>query len=257
MKAKIINTLLVRDEEDIVEENIKHHLANEVFGVIATDNGSKDKTRSILERHPGVLCLIDQPSHTFEQDVWVTKMCRLAHEMKADWVVNTDADEFFYGLETLKDIPEEITSIRVTQIRKYLPIGTSALFATRFNMKNFKYYSLPPTRGKTIFRASPNASVCLGNHRVKGLKGKKLYSDEIYIKHYPERGYDNFLKKCRNACSIKNAPYVSRRSPWLKLCELYENKGVMHYYDNYVGELEKELRAGLDNKTIFIDDEVS
>ena len=41
-------TLLLRDEEDIVRENLDFHLAQGVDRVIVTDNGSEDRTLEIL-----------------------------------------------------------------------------------------------------------------------------------------------------------------------------------------------------------------
>ena len=41
---KLVMTLLVRDEQDIVRENLDFHLAQGVDQVIVTDNGSEDAT---------------------------------------------------------------------------------------------------------------------------------------------------------------------------------------------------------------------
>ena len=45
---KLVMTLLVRDEEDIVADNLDFHLAQGVDEVIVTDNGSSDATLEIL-----------------------------------------------------------------------------------------------------------------------------------------------------------------------------------------------------------------
>ena len=48
---KLVMTLLVRDEADIVDAQIAFHLAAGVDFVIATDNRSEDGTTRILERY--------------------------------------------------------------------------------------------------------------------------------------------------------------------------------------------------------------
>ena len=78
----LLMTLLVRDEEDIVRQNIDFHLSKGVDFIIATDNGSVDKTKGILEgyRRKGVLHLIDEKSRVFAQAEWVNRMGRLAYD---------------------------------------------------------------------------------------------------------------------------------------------------------------------------------
>ena len=48
---KLVMTLLVRDEEDIVRENLDFHLAQGVDEVIVTDNGSEDDTLEIVRSY--------------------------------------------------------------------------------------------------------------------------------------------------------------------------------------------------------------
>ena len=48
---KLVMTLLLRDEEDIVRENLDFHLAQGVDRVIVTDNGSEDGTVEILREY--------------------------------------------------------------------------------------------------------------------------------------------------------------------------------------------------------------
>ncbi|MFM9110985.1 MAG: glycosyltransferase family 2 protein, partial [Prochlorococcaceae cyanobacterium] len=91
---RLILTLLCRDEDDIIEQMLAFHLSRGVDLVIATDNGSRDGTRAILERYrrSGVLLLIDEPSLTHDQAPWVTRMARMAaNDCGADWVINADA----------------------------------------------------------------------------------------------------------------------------------------------------------------------
>ena len=48
---KIIMTLLVRDEEDVLRQNIDFHLSQGVDFIIATDNLSVDSTKDILKEY--------------------------------------------------------------------------------------------------------------------------------------------------------------------------------------------------------------
>ena len=95
---KLVMTLLLRDEEDIVRENLDFHLAQGVDRVIVTDNGSEDATVEILREYEarGVVRLLLEPADDYSQGRWVTRMARLAAAEGADWVINNDADEFWW-----------------------------------------------------------------------------------------------------------------------------------------------------------------
>ena len=107
-------TLLVRDEADIVSANIEFHLARGVDFVIATDNLSVDGTTDILRAYEqrGVLHYIRQTDDDYAQHRWVTDMARLARaKFGADWVINNDADEFWYPEQgSLKDALDTVSA---------------------------------------------------------------------------------------------------------------------------------------------------
>ena len=95
----LVMTLLARDEIDVVDSWLAFHLNAGADLVIATDNRSQDGTTEVLEGYArsGQVHLIREPGEDLRQDEWVTRMARLAAtKFGADWVINSDADEFWW-----------------------------------------------------------------------------------------------------------------------------------------------------------------
>lgn len=90
-------TLLVKDEEDIIEENLRFHRSMGVDGFIVTDNNSTDKTPEILKKYKEkgwILEIIEEKATGYEQKKWVHRMIKIAkNKYKAKWIINADADE--------------------------------------------------------------------------------------------------------------------------------------------------------------------
>jgi hypothetical protein len=96
---KVVMTLLVRDEEDVLDAHLRYHLENGVDFVIATDHLSKDATTEILREYEraGAVHVIREEREEYNQPLYVTRMARLAAtDFGADWVINADADEFWW-----------------------------------------------------------------------------------------------------------------------------------------------------------------
>jgi hypothetical protein len=99
----------VRDEGDILEANLRLHHALGVDHFLVTDNGSTDGTRDILKRYAeaGLAHVTEEPGTDYRVRAagWLTQMARTAAtELGADWVIHSDADEFWLPVEgSLKD----------------------------------------------------------------------------------------------------------------------------------------------------------
>ena len=125
---KLVMTLLARDEADVIDAHLKFHLNAGVDFVIATDNLSQDGTTDILESYErdGQLQLIREDSEYLQQAEWTTRMARLAAtNFGADWVIHSDADEFWWPRgESLKDvlasIPQRYGIVRAL-LRHFVP----------------------------------------------------------------------------------------------------------------------------------------
>jgi len=105
---RVVETLVVRDEADIVEGQIAYHLNAGIDFVIATDHESRDGTTEILESYArqGYLHRIPVVSGKVLETEWRTHMARLAAtDYGADWVMAADADEFWVPRRgTIKEV---------------------------------------------------------------------------------------------------------------------------------------------------------
>ena len=178
---KLALTLLAKNEADVIDANIAYHLGAGVDFVVATDNGSTDGTLEILERYEreGVLHLIREPSTDFRQGEWVTRMARLAAGRGAGWVINADADEFWwpragnlkYALERL---PERYGIVHGVWRPFVARPDDGSHFAERMTVRlsmqaaiNDPTNPFRPAR-KATHRAHPDVRVRDGNHDVEG-----------------------------------------------------------------------------------------
>jgi hypothetical protein len=204
---KLIMTLLVRDEADIVDAQIAYHLHAGVDLVVATDNRSEDATTEILERYArdGVLHLIREAGDDLRQSEWVTRMARLAAtDLGADWILNADADEFWLARgaslkELLGAVPVRYGAVRGAW-RNFVPRPDHArFFAERMTARlcspGFHPHPLS-THFKSAHRARADVRIGRGNHEaladdLVALRG--WYPIEIL--HFPVRSYEQCRRK--------------------------------------------------------------
>ncbi len=209
---RLVATLLVRDEADVVAATIEHHLAQGVDLVIATDNGSVDGTRDILAAYAGagVVEVIDEPDHTYRQAEWVTRMARRAAELGADWVVNLDADEFWVPVDrarTLRDVLAEVPDGYDTLLARRTDLvgvrGTWGPWPRRLRWRNLATVSErgTPLAPKICHRAVADVDVAQGNHAVAGLRGERVPDEPIDVLHVPLRSWPQFERKIANGGS--------------------------------------------------------
>lgn len=208
---KLVMTLLVRDEVDIVDAQLAFHLAAGVDFVIATDNASQDGTVEILERYEraGYLHLLHDDETKMQQDVLVTRMARLAAtEFGADWVINSDADEFWWPRggslkEVFSAVPARFGTVRGCW-RHFLPRpDDNAFFADRMTVrlcapafpgdKRTIYHA----HQKVAHRAHPGVQVEPGNHDVTGDGLETLRGwHPIEVLHFSFRSPGQLVRKC-------------------------------------------------------------
>jgi hypothetical protein len=211
--TRIVMTLLVRDEADALEEHLAFHLNAGVDYVIATDHRSSDGTTEILESYArdGQLRLLREEATSIRQSEWVTRMARLAaSEHGADWVINSDADEFWWprgeSLRTVLDaVPAEVGVVR-SFAQSFVPRRGDGWFVERMTVRiasraaiNDPATSFRPV-AKVAHRAHPEIVVGQGNHHISSPPLRALAGwHPIELLHFPLRSPDQVVRKHRNA----------------------------------------------------------
>jgi hypothetical protein len=207
--VRLALTLLAKNEVDVIDANIAYHLNAGVDVVIATDNGSTDGTLEVFERYEqlGALHLIREPSTDFRQGEWVTRMARVAAQEGADWVINADADEFWWPRagdlkEALARLPPRYGVVRGLW-RPFVPRPDDGIFfAERMTVRlamqaaiNDPTNPFRPAR-KATHRAHPDVRVRDGNHDVEGAGLAALHSWYPFeVFHFPLRTREQVGRK--------------------------------------------------------------
>ncbi len=198
---RLVQTLVVRDEVDIVDVQIAYHLNAGVDFVIATDHESSDGTTDILESYAraGVLQRIPVTGR-MQDGPWRTHMARLAaSEHGADWIINTDADEFWMPrnslLKEIFDSVPESYGIVFALSRHFVPRPDGATsFAERMTARVSPSAAInDPTSPyrphlKAAHRADPEITISHGAHTAFSRRWRALhhwYPAEVL--HFPFR----------------------------------------------------------------------
>jgi glycosyl transferase family 2 len=263
---KVALTLLVRDEADIVDTQIAFHLSAGVDLVIATDHRSVDGTTEILEGYEreGRLYLIRERDEGLRQSDYVTRMARLAAtELGADWIIHSDADEFWWPRAgSLKDvlgaIPARYGTVRGVW-RSFPPRPDDGrFFADRMTVRLAAQAPIhDPTspfrpNAKIAHRADPAITVAGGNHDVHSrilapLRG--WYPFEVF--HFPIRS----LAQAERKYVTTFTAWDTRREPAPFVARAYEEHraGRLDAYYDALAVDDETLERGLEDGTLAVD----
>jgi hypothetical protein len=223
---KIVMTLMVRDEADIIGPMIEHHLGQGFDTIIVTDNGSIDGTREILETFAaaGRIELHHDPVHRKQQSTTVTGMARrAATEHGADWVVNADADEFWVARSPGRSLADAFATLPSGVETFVVPVHdmTGAPAERGSGLQRLVYRDHRPVERlhqvglfahsspDTVHIGSASVNVVQGNHSVDLASGVALEQSPVEVLHFPWRSWEQYRRKVDNAGRAYEASALS------------------------------------------------
>jgi Glycosyl transferase family 2 len=228
--------ILVRDEIDIIAQNIDFHLGMGIEHFVVTDNGSVDGTRDILgdfgRRLGKSMVIIDDAEPAHHQSVRVDRMIQVAKkEFRPRWIISSDADEFWYPVSGRYD--SEIDG------RKNVLNCYWHNFLPRPNMPWQEFTDIGEMPGyhgrtsKTFCLARGLVGMYKGNHESRSIPRVISRSDNIRVYHYPVRSYEQFERKVvqGHRASVKALDPESVNFHWREYYQAWENGRLPQLYE--------------------------
>jgi hypothetical protein len=261
---KLVMTLRTRDEADVVAAQIAYHLNAGIDFVVATDHRSQDGTTEILESfaRQGHLHLLRESGDEMHEGDWATRMARLAvAEFGADWVISSDADEFWWPRggslkEVLASVPERYGVVRAL-LRQFVPRpDDGAFFAERMTVRFAGSAPINDPRSlfrpnlKAIHRGDPSVTLSAGAHTLLDSALVPLRGwYPIEFLHFPIRSFEQSDRKYAN---LRAALGDSRNAYYEEVRRAREAGRFRELYDSLVVD-DDALEQGLRDGSLVVD----
>ncbi len=247
--------LLIKDEADVIEQNIRVHAALGVDSFVVMDNGSTDGTTDIIRRlqseYP--ITLIERPALDYQQSNWKTEMVHIARKTYgADWTIANDADEFWIPSSgSLKDRLTRSGSIIHCERRNALfdadAFERGAEFHTQTSVVSCpvlyckgneicdekRSIMMGKIHGKVMVRTLGLIRVKGGNHRAWHAWGwlNQRNEPDITVYHYPIRSKSHFMENVKHRAYLLENGVTKMGNHYRRWAEMYRN-----------GTIDKEFR---------------
>jgi glycosyltransferase involved in cell wall biosynthesis len=257
--VKISMVMMVKNEEDIIADNIKFHANIGVDNFVILDNGSTDNTGDILkELSKDYEIIIDyNPSKAYKQKEWMTKLAKKAKKIfNPDWIINNDADEFWApkNAESLKDVLNFKGGVlQVQRSNMLLYEGINNYKESEYRVINQiltreDYENLNIMLGKigrkTIINPHGYIKTNAGNHSAEHIAfWKKKTPENIHIYHYPFRTFKQFETKVKLYVEILKENPNAKIGPHVKKWAKQYLNGKIEEEWNKIKVDEKDLEC--------------
>ena len=249
-RPHIVMTLLVKNEEQMLAQQIEFHHALGVDHFIVTDNNSTDGTPDIIRRYQDkgwIVDVIEEHATDYEQKAWVDRMVELARaKHHADWIINADADEFW--LPACGSFPELLKATRANvlagELHSVLPEESKpwqewtqlVRYVDDYEAYGLSRFSIFERQNKKVLHRSRGyLQISMGNHKVSMLPHIEHRAD-ITIFHFNVRGREQFMQKMING-GKQLEQHKGRHGGrhWRYFYKLYKEGKLAEEYDRVVG----------------------
>lgn len=249
-QPRIVMTLLVKNEAEMLERHLAYHKAMGVDAFIVTDNNSTDATPDILRRYRDrgwIVEVIEEHATGYEQKQWVDRMVMLARDKyRADWVINADADEFWtpangdfktlLAATSANVLACEMRSVYPDEGRPWTAWDKTVRRVDDYEAYHLSRFSLFERQNKkVIHRTAGYLQIAMGNHKVKMFPQREKSCD-VLVYHYNIRGRQQFIDKMVNG-GRQLEQHKGRHGGrhWRYFYALYRDGRLDEEYDRVVG----------------------
>jgi glycosyltransferase involved in cell wall biosynthesis len=225
---KIAGITMVRNEVDVIEFCLDHHLSQGLDYIFICDNGSTDGTLEYLQERAQTdsKIILYKDDGQFHQQRIINFLSSMAYNAGCEWVVPFDADEIWFSKNTLA---EDLKNINNSAVRVKLTdfIQSSAMLDPRkdtYETVNWRCVTdIKPTLDeisngsrsmlenpsfyKYIVKTSPNLSIAPGAHSFSGQSQDYSTDENFAAYHIPLRSYVALRIKAEQGQRLIDAGY--------------------------------------------------
>lgn len=242
---------MIRNEADIVRVNVLYHLALGLDRLLVVDNGSTDGTTEALRRlgdsDPRLRWTRNEGP--YKQSEIMTALAREAHAEGADWVVQIDADEFWYAAgrnfrNVLESSEAGVLRAQVENFIQHRDQRTASASALLRMTRQAARPISPPSRAQDLVEARkigfvektyprkclsrPTSEIVIeaGNHKVSGANGPGQRTDELFCLHAPIRSRASLEERVRTATRPADAGRKPGQGRYRRMLEGFDDDAV-------------------------------
>jgi hypothetical protein len=267
----IVMTILVKDEIDIIEMNIRTHSKLGVDAFVIMDNQSTDGTRELLEtlKNEFKITIIDE-NGLYNQAKWMKKLSSVAQRTyKPRWVINNDADEFWIPKEgSIKDALSSTKGSVLTCQRYNMVLDETVkdgdFYHAKYHVHNPVFYKketqltqeypsivlskigpkvITRPRGLLIIRGGNHKALHLGNMWDYWRHYDKIKRfDKIEVFHFVIRSYEQFEKHIKTRKNLlENKKHIRMGPHYRRWVKLYNEGKLKEEFENRIVFKQKDV----------------